>query len=211
MVDHDDRSVVSVESPSCDSRAASYSMSEGPGSLRLLWNHAQRGCVVTIPSGSAGPLASVACAPQSPPSSVVASNAASVGAIFASATAHQAFDDASRSETLIRGTVCSSVGTYGSVGAPGEQSPEATRPHYGPNQMGKSGTKNRRSETAVMRPLQATKIASGRAVGLRCWTFPLSVARLRIVTAVANSMAQIGPQAVSGEVDDLLAGQSSAV
>jgi group II intron reverse transcriptase/maturase len=31
-------------------------------------------------------------------------------------------------ETLSRGTVCPSVGTYGSVGAPGEQSPGATRP-----------------------------------------------------------------------------------
>ena len=33
----------------------------------------------------------------------------------------------SRSETMMRGTVCSSVGTYGSVGAAGWQQPVATR------------------------------------------------------------------------------------
>ena len=87
--------------------------------LRVLRCDGELGSVVALPPRSRASLAEVAESPQPPPHDEVAGLPTTAPEVSADPGAHLPLDLSTRSEPLIRGTVCANARTYGSVGAPG--------------------------------------------------------------------------------------------
>ena len=118
-----------VPSPpaSVDSAPTAHPLPEVARTLRVLRDYRQLFGVVGLPDGGRAHVAEVAYTPQPRTALDLAPLPPVVGALSSGAGASGPIEVLSRSEPLIRGTVCVSERKYGSVGALGGQPPRATR------------------------------------------------------------------------------------
>src|SRR5262249_48537792 len=113
------RSVVSAQPAPAARRATANTGSEVTRSLRVLPHHRQQQCVVDVPNCGRALLAVLAESPEPRAVAGLGSLQPPAGAVSAPADEGGPLGVRSRSESMIGGTVCANVRTYGCVGAPG--------------------------------------------------------------------------------------------
>src|ERR1022692_347827 len=113
------RPLVSAQPAPAARRTTANAGSEVTRSFRVLRYHRQQPCVVDVPDCGRALLAVLAESPESRAFARLGLLQSPAGAVSASADESGPLGVRSRSESLIGGTVCANVRTYGSVGALG--------------------------------------------------------------------------------------------
>jgi hypothetical protein len=122
------RGMVSISSASVGQAPASHPVPKATRSLRVLWDYWQLFGVVGLPNGGRAHVVEVAQLPQPRTEHDLDCIWPVAGELSAGPGQDRSLGVSSRSEPMIRGTVCSNVSTYGSVGALGGEPPRATLP-----------------------------------------------------------------------------------